>query len=57
MSMSESLIKDFQELSEEKQREVIDFVEYLKNKDKSNMEKVINEVLAQNAETFKELAK
>lgn len=57
MSMSESLIKDFQTLSEEKQREVIDFVEYLKNKEKTNIEVAIDEVLVQNAEAFKELAK
>lgn len=57
MSMTESFIKDFQELSEEKQREVIDFVEYLKNKENLKIEKAIDEVLNQNAEAFKELAK
>ena len=34
MSLAEKLIKDFEQLSEDKKKEVIDFVEFLKIKER-----------------------
>ena len=36
MSLAQKLIKDFEQLSEDKKKEVIDFVEFLKIKDGKN---------------------
>ena len=57
MSIPEKFLKEFEELSEQSKKEVIDFAEYLKVKEEKETDKVIDEVIAKNAEAFKELAK
>jgi uncharacterized protein YfbU (UPF0304 family) len=57
MSLAEKLIKDFEVLSEDKQKEVIDFVEFLKAKEKNDLYKRMDNILDQHAEAFRKLAK
>jgi len=57
MNLAEKLIKDFEALSDERKKEVVDFVEFLKHKDEQETLSIIDQVLAENDEAFKELAK
>jgi hypothetical protein len=57
MSLSERLIKEFEELSDVGKNEVIDFVEFLKLKEKKNMTNLMDDIIKDNDEAFKELAK
>lgn len=57
INQAEKLIKDFEELSEEKKKEVIDFVEFLKQKEKKDLEKTMDDIISENDEALKELAK
>lgn len=57
MSLAEKLIKDFEELSENEKREVIDFVEFLKLKNQKRLENMMDEVIFENKEALEELAK
>lgn len=45
MSLAEKLIKDFEELPENQKKEVIDFVEFLKLKNKKRLENMMDEVI------------
>ncbi len=57
MTLAEKLIKDFEQLTEEKKKEVIDFVEFVKAKEQRDIENLMNTVIAENKEALKELAK
>jgi len=57
MSIPEKFLKEFELLSEQSQKEVIDFAEYLKIKEEKEVDKVIDKIVVENAEAFKELAK
>lgn len=57
MSLAEKLIKDFEQLSEDKKKEVIDFVEFLKIKEKKEKIGLMDFVIDENEEALKELAK
>lgn len=57
MDLAEKLIKDFQLLSDTHKREVIDFVEFLKNKYQNDLEKLMDEVIYENEEALRELGK
>jgi len=57
MSLAEKLIKDFEQLSEDKKKEVIDFVEFLKIKERKEKIKLMDSVIDENEEALKELAK
>jgi len=57
MSLAEKLIKDFEQLSEDKKKEVIDFVEFLKIKEKKERIGLMDFVIDENEEALKELAK
>ncbi|NLL06460.1 MAG: hypothetical protein BWY74_02863 [Firmicutes bacterium ADurb.Bin419] len=57
MSLAEKLIKDFEQLSEDKKKEVIDFVEFLKIKGKKEKIGLMDFVIDENEEALKELAK
>jgi uncharacterized protein YfbU (UPF0304 family) len=57
MSLAEKLIKDFEELPEIQKREVIDFVEFLKIKNQKKLENMMDEVIIDNQEALRELAK
>ncbi|HEX3045292.1 MAG TPA: DUF2281 domain-containing protein [Bacillota bacterium] len=57
MSMAEKLLKDFEELPEEKQKEVVDFVEFLKMKSRNEIERLMDRIIDDNQEAFKELSR
>ncbi len=57
MNLAEKLVEDFEQLSEEKKREVIHFVEFLKIKDKKEKLKSMDLVIDENKEALQELAK
>jgi len=57
MTLAEKLLKDFQELSEERQRQIIDFVEFLRNQEQKELESMMDAVIANNNKAFLELAK
>jgi len=57
MTLAEKLLQDFQELPEEKQRQTIDFVEFLRNKEQKELEAMMDDVITENKEAFLELAK
>ncbi|HEX9060183.1 MAG TPA: hypothetical protein VF941_08375 [Clostridia bacterium] len=57
MTLAEKLIKEFEQLTEEKKREVIDFVEFIKAKEQRELENLMDSVIAENKEALEELAK
>lgn len=57
MTLAEKLIKAFEQLTEEKKKEVIDFVEFVKAKEQKEVENLMDAVIAENKEALKELAK
>lgn len=57
MSLAEKFIKEFESLPEEKKREVIDFIEFLKVRDSKNLGEMMDRIIDDNLEAFKELAK
>ncbi|MEJ8303117.1 hypothetical protein [Saccharibacillus sacchari] len=57
MSLEQKLINDFLSLPQEKQIEVIDFVEFLKTKNASQTESMMDDIINENLEALKELAK
>ena len=57
MTLTEKLLKDFQELSEERKRQIIDFAEFLRNQEQKELESMMDAVIANNKEAFQELAK
>jgi Asp-tRNA(Asn)/Glu-tRNA(Gln) amidotransferase B subunit len=57
VSLTEKLIKDFEELPETQKREVVDFVEFLKIKNQKKLENMMDEVIFENKEALEELAK
>jgi hypothetical protein len=56
MSLAEKLLKDFEQLPEEKKREVIDFVEFLKTKTRNEVENLMDAIIEENSEALKELS-
>jgi Asp-tRNA(Asn)/Glu-tRNA(Gln) amidotransferase B subunit len=57
MTLSEKLINEFVQLSDEKKKQVIDFVEFIKVKEQKEIEDLMDTVIAENSEALKELAK
>lgn len=57
MTLAEKLIKEFEQLTEEKKREVIDFVEFVKTKEQRAIENLMDDVISEKEEALKELAK
>ncbi len=57
MTLAEKLLKEFQELPEEKKQQVIDFVEFLKSKQQKEIAVMIDEIIDTNKEALLELAK
>lgn len=57
MSLAEKLLKEFQELTEEKKMQVIDFIEFLKTKDQKKVENMMDNIIEENREALKELSK
>lgn len=57
MTLLEKLIKDFEQLTDERKKEVIDFVEFIKSKEQKEIENLMDIVINENKEALKELAK
>jgi hypothetical protein len=57
MSLEEKLIHDFQTLPQDKKLEVLDFVEFLKFKNLNKLENMMDEIINENLDALKELAK
>ncbi|WP_410513118.1 DUF2281 domain-containing protein [Paenibacillus sp. BR2-3] len=57
MSLEEKLLKEFSDLSDDKKIEVIDFVEFLKNKNNKQLESLMDTIIDENREALEELAK
>lgn len=57
MTLAEKLIKEFEQLTEEKKREVIDFVEFIKAKEQKEIENLMDATIAENRKALEELAK
>ncbi|WP_438447688.1 DUF2281 domain-containing protein [Gorillibacterium sp. sgz5001074] len=57
MSLEEKLLKEFSDLPEDKKIEVIDFVEFLKNKNNKQLESMMDLIIEENREALEELAK
>lgn len=56
VNLAEKLLKEFEELPEEKKQEVIDFVEFLKTKSKKEVEKLMDSIIEENKEALEELS-
>lgn len=57
MTLAEKLLQEFQELPEDKQRQTIDFVEFLRAKEQKDLENMMDDIITENKEAFLELAK
>ncbi|WP_071934033.1 DUF2281 domain-containing protein [Thermosinus carboxydivorans] len=57
MTLAEKLLQEFQALPVDKQQQVVDFVEFLRNKQRKEIENMMDEIIADNKEAFVELAK
>ncbi|MNW40718.1 hypothetical protein D3C74_178370 [compost metagenome] len=57
MNIEEKLIQDFLALPDDKKIEVIDFVEFLKNRSNKQMESIMDDIVNKNIEALRELAK
>ena len=57
MTLAEKLIGEFEQLTEEKQKEVIHFIEFIKFKEQREIENLMDVVITENREALKELAK
>ncbi|MCM3175434.1 DUF2281 domain-containing protein [Paenibacillus sp. MER 99-2] len=57
MSIEEKLIQDFLTLPGDKKIEVIDFVEFLKNRNNKQMDSLMDDIINENIEALRELSK
>ena len=57
MTIVEKFIKEFEELPEDRQAEVIDFIEFLKAKENSKLDSMMDQIISDNKEALLELAK
>jgi hypothetical protein len=57
MSIEDKLLHDFQSLPQDKKIEVLDFVDFLKSKNKSKLEDTMDSIIEENHEALKELSK
>ena len=56
MSLAERFLKEFDELTEDKKKEVIDFIEFLKMKEKNELGKLMDTIIEENRPALKELS-
>ena len=57
MTLAEKLLKDFESLTEDKKQEVLNFVEFLKNRNQKELENMMDVVIMENREALLELGK
>ncbi len=56
MTLAQEFIQEFEQLSDNRKREVIDFIEFIKQKENKSIENAMNEIIADNLDALKELA-
>ncbi|WP_298198162.1 hypothetical protein [Desulfosporosinus sp.] len=56
MNLADKLLVEFGQLTEEKQKEVIDFIEFIKIKEQKEIENLMDAVITENKEALEELA-
>ena len=56
MSIAERFLSEFNDLSEDKKKEVIDFIEFLKMKEASVLGKLMDSIIEENKQALKELS-
>ena len=57
MTLAQKLNEEFDSLPEDKKQEVIDFIEFLKEKWQKEVGNMMDSIIEENIEAFKELAK
>ena len=57
MGLAERFLREFEELPEEKKKEVIDFIEFLKLRDNNELGKLMDSIINENREAFEELSR
>ena len=57
MGLTEKLIKEFEQLSDKRKMEVLDFVEFVKEKEKRELVNLMDAVIEENREALEELSK
>ena len=57
MGLAERFLREFEELPEEKKKEVIDFIEFLKLRDNNELGKLMDSIMNENREAFEELSR
>lgn len=57
MTLVEKFVKEFEELPINRQAEVIDFIEFLKNRETKHLEELMDAIITDNKEALLELAK
>lgn len=57
MSLAEKLLENFNKLSEEQQKEVIDFAMFLNQRKQRDIESMMDEIIFENHEALEELGK
>lgn len=57
MTLSQKLINEFEELTDDQKIEVIDFTEFLKEKNKKNIEALMDKIILENKEALEAIAK
>ena len=57
MTIAEKLMQEFQALPADKQQQVIDFVEFMRSKQRKEIEAMMDDIIVENKEAFVELAK
>jgi hypothetical protein len=57
MTLAQKFVKEFEELSDDKKQEVIDFLEFLKQKNNKDIDGMMDRLIEDNKEAFEELAK
>lgn len=56
MSLSEKFIQEFEQLPEDKKKEVIDFIEFIKVKGQKEIEGYMDNIILENKEALRKLA-
>ena len=56
MNLAEKLLVEFEQLTEEKQKEVINFIEFIKIKEQREIENLMDAVITENKEALEDLA-
>ncbi|SDF33662.1 DUF2281 domain-containing protein [Sporomusa acidovorans] len=57
MTLAEKLLQDFLELPEDKKQRVVDFVQFLKNKQQKEFEVMMDDIIETNKEALLKLDK